>query len=344
VEILFLLVGLIFVAFGVAVVLAEARTRRGAFEQQGEVIGFSTGKGNGDGSGAPSYHPVVEYVGPDGRKRYLESLVGSSSPFGAVGDAITVLVQPEDPERAVLKSSLTYGVGAALALMGLASCIAFFAVFRATPFSVVSAAGVVILAAYQFRRSAAAKPMTLETWRKYKDQAFRPKVFTDANKAEIPWADPEAVRTAVAKQQKVNRFVPPILVLAGIGLLFIGVHLHQKTAAFLARAVRAPGVVVEMATNHSSDGADTYAPVVEFEHEGRKYTFKDSISSNPPSRRRGEPVGVLYDPDQPRDARIDRGRWNKAVPILIGGFGALLCLFGVWGLSRRAQPGQLTSP
>jgi len=32
------------------------------------------------------------------------------------------------------------------------------------------------------------------------------------------------------------------------------------------------------------------------------------------------------------------------VPILIGGFGALLCLLGVWGLSRRAQPGQLTSP
>ena len=341
-EILFLLVGLVFVAFGVAVVLYEARARRGAWARQGEVVGFSTGKGSD--SDSPSYHPVVEYVGPDGRKRYLESLVGSSSPFGAVGDAVTVLVQPADPEKAVLKSSLTYGVGAAIAIMGLASCIVFFAVFRATPFSLASAAGVVILATYQFRRSARTKPMSLESWWKYKDEAFRPKVYTDANKTEIPWADPEAVRTAVAKQQKVNRFVPPILVLAGVALLFLGVHLHQKNAAFLARAVRAPGVVVEMATNHSSDGGSTYAPVVEFEHEGRKYTFKDSISSNPPSYRRGEAVGVLYDPDQPRDARIDRGRWNKAVPILIGGFGALLCLFGVWGLSRRAQPGQLTSP
>jgi len=146
------------------------------------------------------------------------------------------------------------------------------------------------------------------------------------------------VRTAIAKQQKVNRIVLPILVLAGVGLLFLGVHLHKKTGEFLAKAVRAPGVVVEMATNHSSDGADTYAPVVDFEHQGRKYTFKDTISSNPPSFRRGEAVGVLYDPDQPRDARIDRGRWNKAVPILIGGFGALLCLIGVWSFSRRAQP------
>jgi hypothetical protein len=335
VEILFLLVGLVFVAFGVAVVLAEARARRGAWAEQGEVIGFSTGKG--DGSDAPSYHPVVEYVGPDGRKRYLESLVGSSSPFAAVGDAVTVLVQPGDPEKAVLKSSLTYGVGAALAIMGLASCIGFFAVFRATPFSLVSAAGVVTWAAYQFRRSAGAKPMSWEAWRKFKDQAFHPKVFTDATKTEIPWADPAAVRIALAKQQKVNRFVPPVLVLAGVGLLFLGVHLHQKTAAFLARAVRAPGVVVEMATNDSSDGGSTYAPVVEFEHEGRKYKFKDSISSNPPSYRRGQAVGVLYDPDQPRDARIDRGHWNKAVPILIGGFGALLSLLGFWSFSRRAQ-------
>ncbi len=228
-EILFLLVGLVFVAFGVAVVLSEASARHGAWAQQGEVIGFSSGKGGG--SGAPSYHPVVEYVGPDGRKRYLESLVGSSSPFGAVGDAVTVLVQPEDPEKAVLKSSLTYGVGAAFGLMGLASCIAFFAVFRATPFSLVSAAGVVTWAAYQFRRSTGAKPMNLEIWRKFKDEAFRPKVFTDATKAEISWADPEAVRAAMAKQQKVNRFVLPILLLAGVGLLFLGATRSRTRSA-----------------------------------------------------------------------------------------------------------------
>ena len=63
--------------------------------------------------------------------------------------------------------------------------------------------------------------------------------------------------------------------------------------------------------------------------------FKDSISSNPPSYRTGEVVGVFYDPDHPRDARIDRGRWNKAVPILIGGSGVFLCFLGLWILKRR---------
>ena len=255
-EILFLLVGLVFFAFGVAIVLFEARSRRGAWAVPAEVIGFSTGKGVG--SGAPSYHPVAEYAGMDGCKRYLEGSVGSSSPLGAVGDAVTVLVQPDDPEKAVLKSSLTYVIGAALALMGLASCIVFFAVFRATTFSIVGAVGVVTWTAYKFRGSIRERPMSLQAWRKYKDAALRPRVFTDASKAEIPWADPEALRTAI-----------------------------------------------------------------------------DSISSNPPSYRTGDAVGVLYDPDHPRDARIDRGRWNKAVPILIGGSGVFLCLLGLWILKRR---------
>ena len=332
-QILFLLVGLVFVAFGVAVVLAEARARQGAWAVPGEVIGFSTGQSGA--SGASFYYPVAEYVGLDGRKRYLEGSVGSSSPLDAVGDAVTVLVQPDDPEKAVLKSSLTYVLGAALALMGLASCIVFFVVFRATTFSIAGAVGVVGLVAYKLRGSMREKPLSLEAWRKYKDQALRARVFTDAGKAGIPWADPVALRTAIANQQKVNRFAVPILLLGGVGLLFLGAHLHQKTGMFLARAVRAPGVVVEMARNHSSHN-DTYAPVVEFEHQGGTYRFKDSIGSDPPSYRIGQAVGVLYDPDHPREARIDRGRWNKAMPILIGAFGALLCLLGLWILKRRA--------
>jgi len=48
-------------------------------------------------------------------------------------------------------------------------------------------------------------------------------------------------------------------------------------------------------------------------------------------------VGVLYDPANPKDARIDRGRWNKAIPLLIGGFGALLCMLGLWMLLKRAS-------
>jgi hypothetical protein len=134
----------------------------------------------------------------------------------------------------------------------------------------------------------------------------------------------------------------PVLVLAGVGLVFLGAHLHRKTGLFLERAVGGSGVVVHLAANDSSDGV-TWAPVVEFEHEGQRYRFKDSISSNPPSYRSGETVRVLYDPSKPADARIDGGIWNQGIPVLVGAFGALLCSLGVWMLFRppfRTRPGR----
>jgi uncharacterized protein DUF3592 len=331
VEIAFLLVGLFLAALGVAIVVSEARARSGAWTVPGEVIGFSTGKSRA--SGSASYYPVAQYVGVDGLQRYVEGSVGSSSPLVAVGDAVTVLVHP-DPEKALIKSALSYLIGAVLAVMGLVSCIVFFAVFRASTLSIAGAVGVVTWAAFKLRRSMRDKPLSVEAWRKYKDEALRPRVFTEANKAEIQWAELAALQNAVAAQRKANRFAVPILLLGGVGLLFLGAHLYRNTATFLERAIWVPGVVVQMATNHSSNG-NTYAPVVEFQHEGKKYRFKDSISSNPPSYRTGEAVGVLCDPANPRDARIDRGSWNKALPLLIGAGGAVLLVLGFWALKRQ---------
>jgi Protein of unknown function (DUF3592) len=74
------------------------------------VIGYSIGKIRA--SVGTSYYPVAEYVGLDGLKRYVEGAVGSSSPLGAIGDSVTVLVHPDDPDKAVLKSSLTYAIDA----------------------------------------------------------------------------------------------------------------------------------------------------------------------------------------------------------------------------------------
>jgi hypothetical protein len=336
-EILFLLVGLLFIALGLLMLVSELRTWRGAREVPGQVIGFSTGR-SGD-SGAPSFYSVAEYVGPDGHNRYVQGSVGSSSPLHSVGDAVTVLLQPDDPNKATIKSSLSYVLGGVVALMGLTSCIVFFAVFRLTTFSLAGAVAVVSLGAWKLRGSLRDKPMSLQAWRDYKSRLFGPRTFTDETKGTIPWADPAALRNAVRNQRTANRFAMPLLLLAGVGLILLGAHLHKQTESFLARAVRGPGVVVDLDAGDSTDGSTTYAPVVEFESEDRRHRFKDSIASNPPMYRIGESVGVLYDPYRPSDARIDRGRWNKAIPILVGGFGALFCLLGVCiAIRRRREP------
>ena len=331
-EIVLLIVGLVFVACGVAAVLSEVRSRRDSRETAGEVVGFSRGK---SASGAASYRLVAQFVGTDGRTRYVESSVGSSSPLGAVGDTVTVLLHPEDPEEVAIKSTLFYVLGVVFAALGVAACVAFFLLFRVTTFSMAGAAVVVATAAYKLRGSVREKPMSLQAWREYKRKTLRPRVYTEETKGEISWADPAALEAAARNQEKATRFALPVLLVAGVGLLLLGGHLHRRTEAFLAKAVRSHGVVVSLARQHSS-GSDTFAPVVAFEHGGRTYRFTDSISSRPAMYATGDSVGVLYDPDNPGNARIDRGRWNTIVPILIGGFGVLFCFAGLWVLKRRS--------
>ena len=331
-EILFLLVGLVFVALGAMIVVSEARARRGAWEVPGQVIGFSTGSG----SDVNHLHSIAAYVGPDGRSRYVEASVGSSAPLDAIGDSVTVLVKPDDPAQATIKSSLSYVLAGIVALMGLVSCIVFFAVFRISAFSIVTAAVVVAAGSWKLRGTLRDKPISLQAWRDYKSKLFGPRTYTEETKHDIRWAEPSALQQALDNQRKASRVAIPVLVLAGAGLLVLGNHLHTRTEAFLGAAVPGAGVVVGLEDNNSGDST-TYAPVVEFQHKGRTYRFKDSISTNPPAYLRGDEVAVLYVPSDPSTARIDRGRWNRAAPILVGGFGVLFCSLGIWMILRRRR-------
>jgi hypothetical protein len=334
-EIAFLLAGLPFLAIGVLIVLSEARTRRGAVEVPAQLVGFSLGA---SASGGPSFHAVARYAGLDGQSRYLESSVGSSSPLGTLGDPLCVFVQPDDPDKAAIKSSLPFVLGVAIGLMGLISCTVFFAVFRLSAFSLAGALAVVGLSAWKLRGSLREKPLPWQAWSEYKSNLPGARIFTDATKGNIRWADPGALQNAQRKAQRTGRIAAPVLVLAGAGLAVLGVHLYQKTGVFLQSAVRGRGTVVELAASHSSSGT-TWAPVVEFEHEGRRYRFKDAVSASPASHRRGDAVEILYDPSHPSVARIDHGFWDKAIPVLVAAAGALFCWAGGWiEIRRRRAP------
>jgi len=333
VDVLFLLAGVAFLSIAALFVFSEARVRRGAIEAPAELAGFSTGSGEKTGF----FYAVARFTGVDGQTRWLESSVGSSLPIGQAGDRVTVLLQRSDPEVAALKSPLPYVLGGVLGLLGAASCAVFFSVFRLTPVSIAGAAAVVGFCAWKLQGAKRDKPLTPQLWSEYRRKLREVRVFTEATKARIRWADRAALQAAERSAKKSRRVAIPVLLLGGAGLVVLGAHLHARTTAFLQRAVPGSGIVVELVANHSSDGV-TWAPVVEFEHQGRKYRFKDSVSSSPASWRTGEAAKILFDPDDPADARIDRGRWNGAVPLLIAAFGALLCSLGMWMVFSRERP------
>jgi Protein of unknown function (DUF3592) len=90
---------------------------------------------------------------------------------------------------------------------------------------------------------------------------------------------------------------------------------------------------------HSS-GSSTYYAIVKFRTDGNQtIEFKDDVGSNPPSRRPGDTVTVLYLADDPRqEAIIDRGIWlNWAIPGIIFSVAVLLVWLMVFIL-RNSTP------
>ena len=102
------------------------------------------------------------------------------------------------------------------------------------------------------------------------------------------------------------------------------------TRAWLARAVEAPGSVIEMVRIRDNDtGSFTFAPLVRFQTaEGRTVDFQSTLRSNPPSYSTGDDVTVLYDPARPSAAAVSGffSIWfGTIIPAIIG---AVFVAFG----------------
>jgi hypothetical protein len=127
-----------------------------------------------------------------------------------------------------------------------------------------------------------------------------------------------------------------------IGLAFAGVSLWaiRDTQSFVAKAATAEGQVVSLEyrydSSRSSGSGGAYYPVVKYKTAtGEEHTFHSNAGSSPPSYRVGEAVGVLYDPKNPFDARID-GFFSLWLLAII--FGALGCVFSLLGLGGLIVP------
>ncbi|MDR0277390.1 MAG: DUF3592 domain-containing protein [Paucimonas sp.] len=120
------------------------------------------------------------------------------------------------------------------------------------------------------------------------------------------------------------------------GLLLLGAAMsYHNTSTFLASALHAQGVVIDL-EEHYGDGSVTYRPVVTFlDEQARPVRFTSALGSAPAAYGKGEAVTVRYLPNQPEDARIDSffEHWGTVVVMLVVGIpfflvGVLLALFG----------------
>ena len=136
-----------------------------------------------------------------------------------------------------------------------------------------------------------------------------------------------------------KRSVPVIVggIFAPLGLILLGIAavLLVSPAGFARTAERTEGTVVDVEyslSSRSSSGSRSRVayPYVTYVSpaDGREYTFRDSVGSNPPAYAVGERVPVLYAPARPGDARIDSWANRYLGPSISGGLGVVFTAIG----------------
>ena len=114
-------------------------------------------------------------------------------------------------------------------------------------------------------------------------------------------------------------------ILAALALFF-----WLRTRAFLGTAQKAQGTVIRMVYSRDSDGGGGYAPVYTFRTmSGQVIEVADNISTNPPQFKEGQIIDVLYDPENPNKARINKWFNLYFVPMLLGFLGLVFGGIGV---------------
>ena len=117
--------------------------------------------------------------------------------------------------------------------------------------------------------------------------------------------------------------------LLGVGLVVGGVSYLTGEQRFAATAAHADGIVVghRVSTSHRQNGSSTttYCPVVRFRTaRGQPIQFgSNECTSDAPAV--GASVKVLYDPDNPRHAKLD-ATWAR---LARWGFGGAITLVGL---------------
>lgn len=115
-----------------------------------------------------------------------------------------------------------------------------------------------------------------------------------------------------------------------LGLLLTGLGLWLRAKRTIGRTLQAEGVVIHVRKIPFEDW-ETFSPVVRFTtHDGRALSFTDPISKFPSEYEVGEHTQVLYDPQDPHQARAVKNIADLFLPAETFGLtGAALLLVAV---------------
>lgn len=122
-----------------------------------------------------------------------------------------------------------------------------------------------------------------------------------------------------------------IFLIAGLFILIGGFVSWYQTRNFLAKSVKTKGVVVSYDYQTSSDDDEKTTssfPIFNFKHKttGIEYTVRSNVSG---ILEKGQDIEILYDPENPENAKINKLSHTWMIPIAVTFMGVFFSFFGV---------------
>jgi len=122
-----------------------------------------------------------------------------------------------------------------------------------------------------------------------------------------------------------------LFLIAGLCVLFGGLVSWYRTRDFLTRCEKTNGVVVShyYQTSDDEEGKTTSSfPVFRFKHPitGTEYTVRSNVSGH---MQEGQEIEIIYDPENPNNAKINNLSHTWMIPIIVNILGVFFSFLGI---------------
>jgi hypothetical protein len=305
--------GLFLLGLGGAVFADMIIHRRRSIELDGRIAGV-VNKGDENN---PMYYPVIDLLAPGlGALQVTGDSGGDHFDDTSIGNTVRVLYRPDEPELARIVSSSRAILGAVLSVFGIGLLTAFFYAYAASWVS-----GLIGLAYCSGLSLAFAKAGTKGTVRA--EQSL-PRATIENDRVAI-----ETIRDANARASRFNKVFSPLLALLGAIVLAGGAYVTVDRVDFISVAEPVQGKITGFERKGFLRGDSvgwslSVYPIFSFVTKaGETVTVSDDIGSRYPQYQVGESVVILYDPQDPARARIDRGPALWILPGALVAFGLI---------------------
>jgi len=136
-----------------------------------------------------------------------------------------------------------------------------------------------------------------------------------------------------------NKFMGLLFLLFGLGVLGAGLYYGYESWQLTQHGFAIDGTVVDYLERVSDENQQVqYAPVIAYRVDGQDFRFASDNYANRPAYAIGEIMPILYDLDEPDNARINRPMALWGLPAGFVFAGLLLLLVSV-GLLRSGKSG-----